>query len=293
MSLKPNKKMPASTQALSVKPLLKPVFLLESYRDYLRYAIQVNEDTRGFRSRLAEAASCQPSYLSQVLSGTASLSLDQLLGIARYLGLSDAEWEYLRELGIADRAASPRLREDCEKRVKGLRERRGGDVAALSAAATPDGPSREDMVWYASSYQHGQVFVSLSCEKTRATAAIAAQLRMPAARAGAILAQLAKRRFAAEVKGEWRAATAVLFWQESALYHANRMNWLMRAQMRRMEGYEDGLHLGAVTSMSAESFAKYKKEFVSYWQRCTHAMSEPAREGGGNVVFFGLDFFES
>lgn len=284
------KKMPASTQPLRVKPLLKPVFLMDTYREYLRYAIQVNETTRGFRSRLAEAASCQPSYLSQVLAGTASFSLDQLHGIARYLDMSGAEWEYLRELGILDRAASPKLREDCTTRIKSLRER-GGAVASM--VAVPDGPTREDMVWYASSYQHGMVFVSLSCEKTRTTAEIAAQHKLTVSRTSAILGELSRRRFATNEDGGWRAATAVLFWQDSVLYHANRMNWMLRAQQRRMEGYEDGLHLGAVTSMPAEAYGEWKKEFLSFWRRTTHALSGPAKEGGGDVVYLGLDFFQA
>jgi hypothetical protein len=280
------KKMPAATQ-----PLLKPVYLMTSYRDYLRYVIQVNEGTRGFRTRLAEAASCQPSYLSQVLGGTASFSLDQLLGIARYLGLNESEWEYLRELGILDRAGGQKLREDCESRLNALRERRGGAVAAM--VQNPDAPSREDMVWYASSYQHGQIFVSLSDQTARTTAEVATQHRMDPARVGAILEQLARRRFVTQRDGKWLAATPVLYWQESATYHTNRMNWLMRAQMRRMEGYEDGLHLGCLTTMDPATFAAYRKEFLAHWQRCTHAWSEPARTGEGKIVYFGIDYFEA
>ena len=79
------------------KPQLPPAVILihtfDNYRDYLLYLVEVRKDVKGIRSRLAEAASCQRSYLTQVLAGTASFSIDQLRGISRYLSLSDPDWD--------------------------------------------------------------------------------------------------------------------------------------------------------------------------------------------------------
>ena len=76
----------------------KPPFIFDDYQTYLSDLVEVHHGIRGLRSRLAESANCQPSYLTQVLKHEAHFSLDQLFGIATYFKLTKPEWEYLREL---------------------------------------------------------------------------------------------------------------------------------------------------------------------------------------------------
>ncbi len=209
----------------SKRYLARPVFLFDNYRDFLLEWLNAEKDAKGIRTRLAEAACCQPSYLSQVLSGNASLSLDQLHGVSRHLNLSADEWEYLRELAIKDKAATPKFKADCSARLLALRERLGGAVAVFSDTVST--PSRDDMLWYAESWQHGAVFVSLSSESDRTAAEIAAQLTMPMARTAQICEELVKRQFAKKSPSGFRAIAPVLYWQHGAIYQSNRMNWSM------------------------------------------------------------------
>ena len=97
------------------------LFEFKTIFEFLSFLIEIQGRARGIRSRFAEAAGCQPSYLTQVLAGTANLSHEQLFGIARLLELDDVEWDYVRELGLLERAGNDLLRDDCRKRLMRIR----------------------------------------------------------------------------------------------------------------------------------------------------------------------------
>ncbi len=273
------------------KNLLRPVFLFDDYRVYLKMMIEGHAETRGFRTRLAEAAACQPSYLTQVLGGTAGFSLDQLHKISCYLEHSTAEWDFLRELCLLDRAGSAGLKEDCRRRLEELRSRHGGAIASMAAKPSPQ--SLEDMTWYASSLHHGMVFCSLSAESSRRSEDIARARGINPARCEEVLRGLEARGFALRDAQGWRAATAVLFWRAGTLYNSNRDNWLMHGQHRRLTGYEGGLHVGGLSSVSRAQFETFRAEIEAEYRKRMAEWCEIGRDGGETVAFFGIDYFEA
>src|SRR5687768_16400655 len=98
-------------------PLPYSVFLAHDYRRYLELYCAYNDDTRGLRRKMAAAASCQPSYLTLVLNEEAHFSLDQLYGVATFLGLNDLEWEFLNLLWLSARAAGKDLKAKYQKQL--------------------------------------------------------------------------------------------------------------------------------------------------------------------------------
>jgi hypothetical protein len=114
------------------------LFEASTLLEFLNNLLDIRRHVRALRTRLAEAAGCQASYLSQVLAGTATFSVEQLRGIARYLELQPVAWEYLRELGILARAGTVDVREDCKQRLLRLRAEAANGAAPLPAQLTPD-----------------------------------------------------------------------------------------------------------------------------------------------------------
>ena len=70
------------------------VYEFIDYKLFLKKCIAQSEQ-RGFTTRLAEAAGCQRSYFSTVLSGNIHLLPEHLFGICEFLKLSNDESEYL------------------------------------------------------------------------------------------------------------------------------------------------------------------------------------------------------
>jgi hypothetical protein len=96
------------------------LFICPSYRDFLHHEIK-SSGRRGFKTRLAEAADCQQSRMTQVLNGTAQLNEDQALGICEFLRLTDAESDFFILLVRYERASSEKLRDHLKAKMMRVR----------------------------------------------------------------------------------------------------------------------------------------------------------------------------
>lgn len=286
---------PAGGFALTdtLRPAFTPLMAFDTYREYLLYLIEVRKDVKGIRTRLAEAASCQPSYLTQVLSGTASLSMDQLRGIARYLELSDAEWDYLRELGILDRAASAELRADCLRRLQRLREmekRDGEPVEPLSPAVRP---TTEDIHWYVSHWAATAICAAVHSRVLRTPEAIAKKLGLPTTQALELMKELETRGFLARgLKGEWRASLSKsLFLGRERYVPAFRGDWFSRGQRLVSLGYKGGCQLGGVICLPREEYDALRAHLTAEFRKFFAKL--PEETDGDVVAYYSIDLFEA
>lgn len=95
--------------------MLNP-YKYEDYRSFINaYVNHIKE--RGTKSKLAEAAGCQLSYLSQSLKGSVQLTEDHLFGISKFVGLDSKGTEYVSLMGRAERASSRQLRKHILSRM--------------------------------------------------------------------------------------------------------------------------------------------------------------------------------
>ena len=131
---------PTSSSEVGPDMVPLPVFTFEDYRAYLHGIIKGNRHLRGFQSRLADAARCTSSFLTQVLSGEAGFSVDHLFRICRFLGLSETEWLYLRELLIQEKCAFVDAKENSARLAEELRQKgRQASRAPHETAAPANG----------------------------------------------------------------------------------------------------------------------------------------------------------
>src|SRR5690349_16767867 len=97
------------------------VFEFDNYKSYLKCRLA----GKGEKAEFAHAIGCQPSFLSQVLGGAPSLSLEQGVLSSDYLGHSSAEARHFLALLQLERAGSSRLRTHFQNEVAAsLREHR-------------------------------------------------------------------------------------------------------------------------------------------------------------------------
>ena len=100
------------------------IFGFQDYRAYL-LSMAGNSDRRsGLRLRLAKIAGCQPAYLSQILKGSANLSLEQAFRIARFLNHGPDEREMFLLLVQRERAGDADLRAHFDAQIQGVLDRR-------------------------------------------------------------------------------------------------------------------------------------------------------------------------
>lgn len=87
------------------------IYEFTSYQDYLKKVILDNKSIRGFQTKMAVAANCQTSYLSQVLKSEKELTPDHGIKISQFLKLSLPHTRYFLCLISYSRAGSPELKD--------------------------------------------------------------------------------------------------------------------------------------------------------------------------------------
>jgi hypothetical protein len=287
--MKPDIESPKRRAAQQLPPSVLPLYTFDNYRDYLLYLIEVRKDVKGLKARLAEAASCQPSYLAQVLTGTASFSIDQLRGVSRYLNLSDTEWDYLRELGIMERAGSQDLRDDCKRRLRELRERaNNGERQGASAGS---GPQAEDLIWYTSNWLAMVVNTAIQSRAMRTPQAIARKIGVASSQVLEVMKDLEARGFVENTGGEWRTAIKEnLYLGRIGYAQAFRNTWYMRGLLRMSQGYKGGCQTGAVFCLKREEFDELRTRVTEEYRKFFSSL--PPETDGDVVAFYAVDLFE-
>src|SRR5665213_82836 len=91
------------------------------YRKLLEEKIKENSSVRGYQTKLAEAAGCQKAFISQILKGTANLSLDHGISLAQFWGFSETDTEYFLNLIQMERAGTQILRQYFSRQLKRLK----------------------------------------------------------------------------------------------------------------------------------------------------------------------------
>jgi transcriptional regulator with XRE-family HTH domain len=69
------------------------VYSHSNYREFIKDKARENRGQSGYKTRMAKAAGCQLSYLSQVLRGSANLTLEHAVGLSKLWELNEEETE--------------------------------------------------------------------------------------------------------------------------------------------------------------------------------------------------------
>ena len=93
------------------------IYQYDDYRLFLTDLIGKNTATKGFRTRLAAAARCQKSFLSQVMTGSVHLTPDHAANIASFLKFDRDETSFFIDMVIYARAGSETLKNFLRDRI--------------------------------------------------------------------------------------------------------------------------------------------------------------------------------
>jgi uncharacterized protein (TIGR02147 family) len=244
----------------------KTIYEYMDYKTYLNDAIVARpNEGRGFKAKMAEAASCQTAYISQVFNGNAQLSLEQGDAIARLLGLGRSESSFFFLLIQYARAGTVSLREHLENQILDLRRK------MLNPRKKPGGPSeflspQEQLVYY-SNWEYNAIHVLLSLPRLRTREALAEHLNLPLTKITELLEFLVASGLAARERGEYRVGTRLIHLdRESPVIPRHHSNWRFRAIQSLDSSPRESLHYSSVMAISradAEKLQAMIREFIA------------------------------
>lgn len=227
------------------------------FADYKKYLVEFIATTegRGAKAALAEAAGCQRSFLSQVLKGSAHLTLEHAIGIAQYLRLSPAQTEYFYYMVAQARSGTSALRHYYGEKMKSLRwsgeEMRRGASAARQV--------NDSHVEYYSSWTFAAVHIALTVTSLRTSAAIARRLKLEQLEVEAILRKLKSWGLVEIEKNEWRTTKKHLHLPDDHFMNAlNHRNWRTKSLELYERETKRGVMYSAVYSLNRDDYEKLR-----------------------------------
>jgi uncharacterized protein (TIGR02147 family) len=245
------------------------VFSFKSYKEYLRAKLAEQSAVRGYQARMAEAAGCQPSYLSQVLTGKTELTPDHAASLALYLGLHGLDLDYFLNLIHYSRATSLVGRQLFEKKMeeiqstyRKLSERlsRQENSTAIEIAGDADSTLKAE---YFSSWTWTAVHIATSLPAFNTTALISKKLKLPAERVQHILETLTQWGLVTLRDGQWSfAKSGFHLASDSPMTEPNHLNWRSRAVNDIQLGRPESLHYTSVFTMRRSDFDRIKEILI-------------------------------
>ena len=99
------------------------IFSCSSASDYLQKHIKnLPLNGRGEASKIAKHLNVSTTYISQILSGSRSMTFEQNIELSQYLGLDQNESDYFMLLISKERAGSHKLKEYFQTKLTALKE---------------------------------------------------------------------------------------------------------------------------------------------------------------------------
>ncbi|MBF0360888.1 MAG: TIGR02147 family protein [Oligoflexia bacterium] len=262
------------------------IFSFEDYIDVIRSMILHNKGERGYQAKLAKAARCNRSYLSQVLNGHVNLTPDHGAGIADFWHCSDDEMEYFILLINLARAATPRLKSTIKRRLMLLIERNSN---LHSGFKTSQGLSDEDAVDYYSAWYYSAIHVIIGIPEYRTEKSIAERLGLNIEIVRSVLNRLMRMNVVTKEGHEWKVLKFDLHLQRlSALKGIGHANWRQKTALRLQEDWQKGFHYSGVHSLSVSDAQKIKDIIIEAITRSREIIAPSNEE---DIYCFLCDFY--
>ncbi len=267
---------------------MNSLYQVSDYKDYLRSRIQDRPQERGYTTRLAAAAGCHKSYLSQVLNGHVHLTLDHAAALSDYWKLDGDAAEHFLNLVTFARAGSPALRRMLARKIK---EGKSRHVELSDRHRGARQLSAEDFAEYYSNWYFSAIHILLGISSYKTPQKIALRLMLPEEAVHKALEKLEQLKVIHRgKKGTWELTTGDLFLPKaSALTTPYHTAWRERAMFDSQLRRPDSIHYTMVYSMSRADVEKIRLRILDLIEEMRATVKESANE---ELVTFACDFFQ-
>ncbi|MCM2322226.1 MAG: TIGR02147 family protein [Oligoflexia bacterium] len=263
------------------------VFDHEHYQDYLVSLLLKSEHSRGNASRLARFLGCQSSFISQVLSGRAHLSLEHAIRVSDFLNHTADERHYFMLLVQGDRAGSEKLRHYYRAQTQAIRDRRR--LVRERIRVHEDLKPEHQMIYY-SVWWYLAIHILVALPGTQTREQLAKRLNLAPEIVERALSFLTESGLIVEKAGKYSiGAKRIHLGPESPMLPRHHANWRNKALQAIDEMKPENLHYSGVIGISRADAKKLRAMMLDLLQR-TEPIVRDSPEEAPYVML--LDFFE-
>jgi plasmid maintenance system antidote protein VapI len=238
------------------------VYDYQDYRRFLKDALLGQNSARGRQSELARYLACQSSFVSQVLTNRAHLSLEHAPKVARYFGLAFEEEEFFLLLLQQGRAGTKELEQFFGKQIAArLKDRQ----LVKERIKIKDKISAEDEAIYYSMWYYGAIHILAAFPDVNDVDAIVAKLQLPRAIVVEAVEFLLHCGLVVRGKNGLDIGKArIHLGSDSPLVARHHLNWReqLKSYIERREG--DNLHYSGLIGITKKDAAKLRAMLLDF-----------------------------
>ncbi|MDG0817190.1 TIGR02147 family protein [Bdellovibrio svalbardensis] len=265
---------------------MKRVFGYHSYKKYLKDISEMQG--RGAISKLAEAAGCDRTYLSQCLSSKVQLTPDHILGLAEYLNLSEAEEEYFLLLLLFERSASRTAQLKIKKKMEKLNQ---ADLILSKKIAQKDDSNELTEIQkakYYSSWKYAALHTLSSINEFQSTQTMTRKARLSEIEGLGILKDLEKAGLLSFQNGKWIHSGKNIHIPTGSSHNAqNHMNWRLKAV--DSVNNKNAIHYTTLFSVSKKDWELLRTQLLAFIDRQRDTIHA---SGSEEMYCFCCDLFQ-
>lgn len=195
------------------------VYEYSGYLLFLKAIYDENRKTRGYQRRMAEAAGCQPSFISQVMRGKTHLTPDQAAGLCEFWHFSESQSEYFLSLVNFERSGSKKYRRLLQLKLDRLRNehREIGKRIKHRGRVSKSGEAE-----YYSDWTWALIHIMTSVDRFKSAEDIGSALAIKTEHVLSVLTSLEKMGLTKQNLGSWEIGLNQVHLDRSSIF--NRMN---------------------------------------------------------------------
>lgn len=241
---------------------------------------------RGTKAQLAQAAECQPTYISQVLHGKADLSPEQGERITRYLQLSSEESQYFMLLLHKDRSGTAELKKFYQTQIEERIVRR---MSVVNRLGKDNRLTEEQHSIYYSSWHYLAVHMALTIQQLQTREALAKHFNIDLDRIDKVLEFLVQSGLAVQDKNTYTTGVQVIRLGKDS-YHIvkHHSHWRHQSIESLEKETPHDLHYSGAVTLSSSDVLKLKERML---EQIKENIEVVKASGAEEIFVYNLDFF--
>lgn len=242
---------------------------------------------RGRRTQWAQTLRCQTSFVSQVLTERAHLSLEHAVKTAQFLNHNSIERDYFMLLVQKGRSGSVELSGYFDSQMRKILKDREQIKSRIQVQQTL---SEADQMKYYSTWHYSAAHVLSALPGLNTLEAMSRRLMLAPKKTKQILEFLEERKFVQKDKGEYKIGSARIHLENgSPMLPRHHANWRMKAIDAIDSENEKDLHYSAVLGISKKDQEKFKEKLLKLLEEFEPMIRDSKEEV---PVIMNLDLFE-
>ncbi len=263
------------------------VFDFNDYRNYLGTVFSGSGEGRGKRLKLAEYLNCQASFLTQVFSGKAHLSLEHAIKTSQYLNFNAIENDYFMLLVQKEKSGNKDLEKYFGEKIQHIRNEREQINARIKVQTDL---TLEDQMKYYSVWYYCAIHILTSIPGCNLPDVISQKLKLDILIVKDSLEFLVEKGFVKIINSKYVIGSRRIHLKKgSPMLPRHHSNWRMKAIESVDRETADDLHYTAVLGIAKDDMKIFREKLLKLLEEFEPIVTRSAED---SQVVLLLDLFE-